>query len=288
MKINEPVRNFVRHPEKALKHYQNSIPKGIFRYCPQCKSKFYFRRVGRFQVCPECGYNFRVPAYQRLKMLTKKYEEWDAEVVTQDPLQFPDYEEKLQKAQSATKLKDAVWTGKAQLGDFSVALGIMDPYFIMGSLGTANGERITRLFERATTEQLPVVLLTASGGARMQEGILSLMQMAKISQAVNQHHQAGLLYLTILMGPTTGGVTASFASQADLIWAEPKALIGFAGRRVIEQTINKKLPADFQSAENAFKNGFLDAIVPRDQQLAALEQVLTVFNAQKWGGSQDE
>jgi acetyl-CoA carboxylase carboxyl transferase subunit beta len=216
-------------------------------------------------------------------MLTKYFEEWDADISFDDPLQFPDYEAKLKKAQSATHLKDGVLTGLATINGQQTALGIMDPLFIMGSLGTANGERITRLFERATEQELPVVLLTASGGARMQEGIYSLMQMAKISQAVNQHGDAGLAYISVLMDPTTGGVTASFATQADVTLAEPQALIGFTGKRVIEQTINKQLPDDFQSAENSLKRGFIDEIVPRDQLAKRLGQLLTIFNAPKWG-----
>ncbi|UQS82049.1 acetyl-CoA carboxylase carboxyl transferase subunit beta [Bombilactobacillus folatiphilus] len=280
--------HFAPHPSQALNSYHQNVPRGIFRYCPHCGLKFYFRRAGKYQMCPECGYGFRVNAHQRLKMLTKVFEEWDKDVTTTDPLDFPDYQDKLRKARSKTKLSDSVLTGKAQIKDHEVALGIMDPNFIMGSLGTATGERLTRLFEQATQQQLPVVLLTASGGARMQEGIHSLMQMAKVSQAVNAHRQAGLLYIVILMDPTTGGVTASFASQADITLAEPKALLGFAGRRVIEQTINRQLPPDFQSVENAYQNGFIDALVPRTQQVAKLDQLLTIFEAQKWGGFHHE
>lgn len=174
-------------------------------------------------------------------------------------------------------------TGLAKIDDQPVALGIMDPLFIMGSLGTANGERLTRLFERATEKQLPVVLLTASGGARMQEGIYSLMQMAKISVAVNEHGDAGLAYISVIMDPTTGGVTASFATQADITLAEPHALLGFTGKRVIEQTINKQLPDDFQSAENSYKRGFIDEIVPRDKLAGRLSQLLRILEAPKWG-----
>ncbi|MBA1433923.1 acetyl-CoA carboxylase carboxyltransferase subunit beta [Bombilactobacillus bombi] len=286
MDANDRFRNFVRHPKDALQHYKINVPQGLFRTCPKCHAHFYFRKAGHYQVCPDCGYGFRVSAHQRLKMLTKTYQEWDAQISTQDPLQFPDYLKKIKDAQNKTQLQDSVWTGKAKIGDYSVALGIMDPYFIMGSLAPATGERLTKLFERATQQNLPVVLLTASGGARMQEGILSLMQMAKVSQAINDHRQAHLLYLAILMDPTTGGVTASFASQADIIWGEPRALIGFAGRRVIEQTINKKLPRDFQNAEKVLQNGFLDAIVPREQQVAQLQRVLAIFAAQTWRGEQ--
>lgn len=284
MSVNEQVRHFAQHPQAALQKYHLSVPQGIFRICPYCQQKYYFRSFGKYQVCPDCGYGLRVRAYQRLKMLTKKTLEWDKDLTTTDPLAFPNYLQKVQQAQAKTKLKDAVWTGQARIAHHEVALGIMDPTFIMGSLGTSNGERLTRLFEKATIQELPVILLCASGGARMQEGILSLMQMAKISQAVTQHRQAGLFYLSILMDPTTGGVTASFATQADVIWAEPHALIGFAGQRVIEQTMNKALPPDFQSAEKAYERGFIDAIVPRPQQSVALEQMLSIMAATRWTG----
>lgn len=273
---------FNAHSHDVLESYQEKVPKGIFRRCPKCGDKFYFRRAGKYHLCPSCGYGFRVTARTRLKMLTKSFTEWDADLATSDPLNFPGYKEKIKKMQSKTKLKDAVLTGQADIKGHETALGIMDPVFIMGSLGTATGERITRLFERATAKRLPVILYTASGGARMQEGIHSLMQMAKISQAVNDHRAAGLVYISVIMDPTTGGVTASFASQADIILAEPKALIGFAGRRVIEQTINKKLPANFQSVENAYQNGFIDEIVPRPKQAEQLSQLLSIFAAKKW------
>ncbi|MDF7672799.1 acetyl-CoA carboxylase carboxyltransferase subunit beta [Lactobacillus sp. ESL0701] len=279
---------FARHPKQALKDYEEKVPKGIFRYCQKCGAKFYFARAGKYHVCPNCGYGFRVTARQRLKMLTKQFTEWDTDLTTTDPLKFPGYQEKLTKAREQTKLQDAVLTGQAEIRGQQAALGIMDPAFIMGSLGTANGERITRLFEKATELSLPVIMFTASGGARMQEGIQSLMQMAKISQAVNDHRAAGLPYIVVIMDPTTGGVTASFASQADIILAEPKAMVAFAGRRVIEQTIHKKLPQGFQSAENAYQNGFVDAIVPRSQQVDKLGQLLTIFAGQKWRGANGE
>ncbi|WP_246147459.1 acetyl-CoA carboxylase carboxyltransferase subunit beta [Secundilactobacillus folii] len=267
-----------------LKHYQAKVPNGIWMVCPHCGASFYFKRAGQYKVCPECGYGFRVTAHRRLRMLTHHFDEWDAGLETADPTEFPDYERKIKKAQSTTHLKDGVLTGKAQIGSQTAALGIMDPLFIMGSLGTANGERITRLFEKATSQHLAVILLTASGGARMQEGIYSLMQMAKISQAVNDHSDAGLAFISVIMDPTTGGVTASFASQADITLAEPKALLGFTGKRVIEQTINKQLPADFQSVENGYKRGFIDEIVSREALPGRLEQLLGILTAKKWGG----
>lgn len=285
MSFGEHVKRFSSRSVSMLAHYQAKVPNGIWQECPHCHASFYFKRAGQYRVCPECGYGFRVTAHRRLKMLTKHFEEWDAELETKDPTEFPEYDRKIKKAQSATHLKDGVLTGKATIGDYPVALGIMDPLFIMGSLGTANGERITRMFEKATEQQLPVVLLTASGGARMQEGIHSLMQMAKISQAVNDHSTAGLSYISVIMDPTTGGVTASFASQADITLAEPKALYGFTGKRVIEQTINKALPDDFQSVENSYKRGFIDEIVPRERMAERLTQLLSILEAKKWGGA---
>lgn len=276
------TEKFECHPKQALRNYKNNVPKGIFFSCKKCGEQFYYTFAGKYKVCPNCGYGFRVTARERLKMLTNDFEEWDEDISTNDPLHFPGYREKLAKAQQHTKLKDAVLTGKARLEDKNVALGIMDPDFIMGSLGTATGEKITRLFERATDQKLPVVIFTASGGARMQEGIHSLMQMAKISQAVNDHRAAGLVFIAVIMDPTTGGVTASFASQADIILAEPKAMLAFAGRKVIEKTIHKKLPLDFQSSENVYRNGFVDAIVPREKQISTLQQLLTIFTSKGW------
>ena len=219
--------------------------------------------MGRYQACPSCQYGFRITARERLEWLVDDFTELDDQLQTKDPLDFPGYQAKLAKAQAKTKLNDSVLTGLAKIGQTSFALGIMDPQFIMGSLGTITGEKITRLFEEATRKNLAVVLFTASGGARMQEGIFSLMQMAKVSQAVKNHANAGLFYLTVLTDPTTGGVTASFAMQGDIILAEPHALVGFAGKRVIEQTIHQRVPEDIQAAETVLKEGFVDEIVPR-------------------------
>ena len=286
MLFGEHVKRFSSRSVPKLKHDQAKVPSGIWQECPHCHAGFYFKKAGQYRVCPECGYGFRVTARRRLKMLTKHFEEWDSDLETRNPTEFPDYQRKIKKAQSATHLKDGVLTGKALIDDYPVALGIMDPLFIMGSLGTANGERLTRLFEKATEQQLPVIVLTASGGARMQEGIYSLMQMAKISQAVNDHGKAGLAYISVIMDPTTGGVTASFASQADVTLAEPKALYGFTGKRVIEQTINKQLPNDFQSVENGYQRGLIDEIFPREQLAQRLSQLLSILEAKKWGETQ--
>ena len=238
----------------------------------------------REKICPHCDYNFRISAWQRLALIIdeKSLEEWDTELVTKDPLDFPGYQEKIQKMQEKTGLHEAVLTGKATINGLSFAVGVMDSNFIMGSMGTVVGEKITRLFERAEKEQLPVVLFTASGGARMQEGIFSLMQMAKISAAVKRHNNAGLFYLTVLTDPTTGGVTASFAMEGDVIIAEPQSLIGFAGRRVIEQTIKQELPDDFQKAEFLLAHGFVDEIVPRKELKKTIYGLLELHTQKGW------
>lgn len=269
------------HRQPQMK-FKNKIPDNLFIQCPHCKRGFYYRNFGAFRVCPDCGYGLRLKAKERLEMLTADYAAWDEDLSSDDPLHFPDYPKKLQKAQAATGLNDSVWTGRARIEGADVALGIMDPTFIMGSLGTITGEKITRLFEQAIALKLPVVLLTASGGARMQEGVPALMQMAKISQAVAKHSAAGLFYLTVLTDPTTGGVTASFAMEGDMIIAEPHTLVGFAGRRVIEQTINKELPPDFQSGEQLQKNGFVDQIVPRKALGSFIAKVVRL-NQREWG-----
>lgn len=189
-------------------------------------------------------------------------------------MHFPNYDQKIAKAKKTSGLNEAVMTGLATIQGQQFALGIMDPTFIMGSLGQMTGEKLSRLFEKATEKKLPVVLFTASGGARMLEGILSLMQMAKVTNAVAKHSQAGLLYIVVLTDPTTGGVTASFASEGDIILAEPHAMVGFAGRRVIEQTIHEKLAADMQDAENVLKHGFIDHVVKRQDEKKTLAWLL--------------
>ena len=220
------------------------IPDGLFLACPYCGTQMYNKQLGDYRVCAKCGYGFRLQARERVALLTDNFEEMDADIEMTTP-DFPGYAEKLARAKSQTDLGESVLTGVANIEGEQMALGVMDSYFMMGSLGSMTGEKITRLFEYATAHQLPVVLFTASGGARMQEGINSLMQMAKVSAAVAAHQEAGLLYLVVLTDPTTGGVTASFAMQGDVTLAEPHALVGFAGARVIESTIHEKLPKDF-------------------------------------------
>lgn len=241
------------------------VPDELFSQCPGCKHTIYQKDLGSERICPHCNYTFRISAQERLDLTidSGSFLEMFTGIETQDPLNFPGYQKKLATMREKTGLDEAVLTGTASIKEQKVALGIMDSNFIMASMGTVVGEKITRLFEYATVENLPVVLFTASGGARMQEGIMSLMQMAKISAAVQRHSKAGLFYLTILTDPTTGGVTASFAMEGDIILAEPQSLVGFAGRRVIENTVRETLPDDFQKAEFLLEHGFVDAIVKR-------------------------
>ena len=261
------------------------VPDNLWAKCPNCKHMLYTKDIGLEKICPYCSYNFRISAWERIAITIdeKSFEEWDNDLFTKDPLSFPGYVDKVTKTQESTGLDEAVLTGKATIMGDSLALGIMDSHFIMGSMGTVVGEKITRLFEKATLEKLPVVIFTASGGARMQEGIMSLMQMAKISAAVKRHSDAGLFYLTVLTDPTTGGVTASFAMEGDIILAEPQSMIGFAGRRVIEQTIKQELPEDFQKAEFLLEHGFVDQIVPRTDLKERISQLLRLHDGRSWG-----
>lgn len=252
------------------------VPDELFSKCPACKEILYKKDLGLEKTCQHCSYNFRITAQERLALTVDEgsFEELFTGIETKNPLDFPNYLEKLAATRQKTGLDEAVLTGKATIGVQPVALGIMDSNFIMASMGTVVGEKITRLFELAIEERLPVVLFTASGGARMQEGIMSLMQMAKISAAVKRHSNAGLFYLTVLTDPTTGGVTASFAMEGDIILAEPQTLVGFAGRRVIESTVRENLPDDFQKAEFLQEHGFVDAIVKRQDLPATISRLL--------------
>lgn len=245
--------------------------------CPACKKELIKATVVKKKyVCYECGHYFRVRAKNRIKMVADagSFEAWGEELTTGNPLNFPEYEDKVAQTQEKTGLKEGVTIGKCTIYGEQTVLGVIDARFMMGSMGHVVGERITMAMERATEEKLPVILFCCSGGARMQEGIISLMQMAKTSGAVKRHSDAGLLYVPVLTDPTTGGVTASFAMLGDIILAEPKALIGFAGPRVIEQTIGQKLPEGFQRAEFQLEHGFVDAIVERENLKSTLYQIL--------------
>ncbi|WP_407855949.1 acetyl-CoA carboxylase, carboxyltransferase subunit beta [Enterococcus hailinensis] len=261
-----------------------TVPDDMWAKCPNCKRTLYKKEMGAEKVCPHCGYSFRISAWERLALTIdeKSFVDWDNDLEEKNPINFPDYLAKIDTMREKTGLDEAVITGLATITDQPIAIGVMDANFIMGSMGTVVGEKITRLFEKATQQQLPVVLFTASGGARMQEGIFSLMQMAKISAAVKRHSNAGLLYITVLTDPTTGGVTASFAMEGDIILAEPQTLVGFAGRRVIEQTIRQQLPEDFQKAEFLLQHGFIDQIIPRLELKGQLAQILDLHQQKGW------
>ncbi|HMF56630.1 MAG TPA: acetyl-CoA carboxylase, carboxyltransferase subunit beta [Pyrinomonadaceae bacterium] len=254
--------------------------ENVFVKCEECDEPLYKRDLEEsLQVCRHCGYHFRIGARERLAMLFDEgiYEELDAEVISVDPLEFVDskpYPERLEQARRVSGLPEAIINGTGNVGGHKVYAGAMDMLFIGGSMGSAVGEKVTRLIERAMKERAAVVIFAASGGARMQEGTLSLMQMAKIAAALAQLDEARLPFISVLTDPTTGGVTASFAMLGDAIIGEPKALIGFAGPRVIEQTIRQKLPKDFQRSEFLLEHGMLDAIVDRREMRAYIIKLL--------------
>ncbi|MBD2103461.1 acetyl-CoA carboxylase, carboxyltransferase subunit beta [Leptolyngbya sp. FACHB-261] len=261
---------------------QREIADGLWTKCAKCLVLAYAKDLSLNQmVCPECGHHMPVTVEQRINQLadTGTWVPLDESLVAGDPLEFRDrksYRDRLRETREKTGLKDGVQTGLGKLEGYPFALGVMDFRFMGGSMGSVVGEKLTRLAERATAEHIPLIFICASGGARMQEGMLSLMQMAKVSAALERHREAQLLYIPILTHPTTGGVTASFAMLGDICLAEPKALIGFTGRRVIEQTLRQKVPEDFQTAEYQLAHGLVDAIVPRPQLRKVLAQLLAL------------
>lgn len=247
--------------------------------CPTCSALISETEILKNNdFCPRCAHHFAVTARERIYSLCDEgtFEEWDADLASGNPLTFPDYENKLEKSREETHLPEAIITGKGSIGGMQCVIGAMEPRFMMGSMGSVVGEKICRAIEGAIERSLPVILSCCSGGARMQEGMLSLMQMAKTSAAVGRLNQAGLLYISILTHPTTGGVTASFASLADIIIGEPGALIGFTGPRVIEQTTGQKLPSGFQRSEYLLQHGMIDIIQPRLEMRSLLIRLLTV------------
>lgn len=275
-----------RDTSMQMKNLNEDTAKPVIT-CKKCGMVLQAKNYGRnLYVCPSCGQYGRLFARTRIKLTADadSFQELWGNMETVNPLDFQGYEEKIRTLQEKTKMREAVTTGVCTIGGMRTCIGVMDSHFLMASMGSVVGEKLTRLFEYATAKHLPVILFTASGGARMQEGIISLMQMAKVSAAVTRHSQAGGLYITVLTDPTTGGVTASFASLGDIILAEPHTTIGFAGRRVIEGTIGEKLPDNFQSAEFLQEHGFCDKIVPRNQMRHTLETLLRLHKPPKKSG----
>lgn len=263
---------------------QNEVPAGIMTKCPKCKKIMYTKELNEnLNVCFNCDHHITLPAYKRIEAITDEnsFVEFDKGMTSANPLDFPGYQEKIEKDQQKTDLSEAVVTGTAKLDGVQFGVAVMDARFRMGSMGSVVGEKICRIIDYATEHRLPFILFSASGGARMQEGIISLMQMGKTSVSLKRHSDAGLLYISYLTHPTTGGVSASFASVGDINLSEPKALIGFAGRRVIEQTINEKLPDDFQTAEFLLEHGQLDKVVHRKEMKETLAQLLKLHQEVK-------
>lgn len=270
---------------KEISEDKPSIPSGMWIKCDKCGSILYKEDLqANKYVCTKCNYHIRIKAITRIKFFFDEgsFRELGHQIKTKNPLGFKGYEEKLEKSKNSTPSSEAVITGVAKVNGIKVATGVMDSYFMMGSMGTVVGERLTEIIEYATLNKLPLIIFTTSGGARMQEGIFSLMQMAKVSAAIAKHDDAGLLYITVLTNPTTGGVTASFAMEGDIILSEPDALVGFAGRRVIENTINEKLPEDFQKAEFLLKKGFIDAIVDRRELRKCIYKILSIHEVKSY------
>ena len=284
--IDTKYKKASEEKEEAVYEGQPNIPQGLWRKCNKCGRPIYTEDVkNNFYICPKCDGYFRVHAYRRIEMTidSGSFEEWDREMEFVNPLNFPGYEKKVQAVREKTNLNEAVVTGRGTIHGQKTVIAVCDSRFIMSSMSHNVGEKIARAVERATALRLPVIIFACSGGARMQEGLVSLMQMEKTSAAIKRHSDAGLLYISVLTEPTTGGVTASFAMLGDIIIAEPKALIGFAGQRVIEQTIRQKLPEGFQRAEFQMEHGFVDLIVERPEMKDTLSSILRIHaNRNEW------
>jgi acetyl-CoA carboxylase carboxyl transferase subunit beta len=280
-------KDLFRKPQRYITVRSDAMPqeKGtLWIKCPECGEILYVRELEKnLNVCRKCSHHFRLSAPERLAITLDQdsFQELDSDLEAVDPLSFPEYKDKLVRAQEATGLQDAILTGTGSIMGWPVLVGVFEPHFIMGSMGSVVGEKITRLAERAIEKKLPLLLFSASGGARMQEGVFSLMQMAKTCAAIARLSEAGILYISVLTDPTTGGVTASFATLGDIIIAEPGALIGFAGRRVTEQTLKEKLPPDFQTAEFCLKHGLIDLVTPRQDLRPSLFRILSLHSGQK-------
>lgn len=270
-------KNYAVVSKVGLDIEKPNIPDGMWQKCPKCGAILYNEFLTKnLKVCTNCSYHFRLTAKERMEYTfdDSTFEEIKCDIVQRNPIDFAGYNEKHKNIQEKTDIDEAVLIGKGSINGKVAVAAIMDSHFMMGSMGTVVGERIATAVEYATENKMPLIIFTTSGGARMQEGIFSLMQMAKISGTLAKHSEKGLLYITVLTDPTTGGVTASFAMQGDIIISEPNALIGFAGRRVIESTINEKLPDDFQKAEFLFERGFIDKIVKREDLKEILSKIL--------------
>ncbi len=273
----EKLNIFKAFRNKNFKSEKKDVPEGIYVKCTNCGETLLRQELKeQLYVCPHCHEHLKISAQRRLKYLVDKgsFRELNGKMKFMNPIGFPNYEKKIKDLQIKTGLNEAVVTGVGKIDKISAVIAVMDSRFLMASMGNVVGEKITRAAEYATKKKLPLIIFSASGGARMQEGIISLMQMAKTSQAIAKHQNEGLLYISYITHPTTGGVTASFASLGDIIIAEPNALIGFAGPRVIEQTINQKLPEGFQRSEFMLKQGFIDMVVERKEMRQTLAKLL--------------
>ncbi|MGM0853418.1 MAG: acetyl-CoA carboxylase, carboxyltransferase subunit beta [Bacillota bacterium] len=274
-------KKYATIPSEAAKH---DVPEGIMTKCPDCKKIMYTKELQKnLKVCIHCGYHHGMSSPERVDSFIDEgtFKELDHDLISGNPLGFPDYEGKVEKDRKKTGMNEAVLTGSGKVNGIEVVTAIMDSRFRMGSMGSVVGEKITRAIEEADKRKVPFIIFTASGGARMQEGVLSLMQMAKTSVALNRLSENGGLFISIMTHPTTGGVSASFASVGDYNFAEPGALIGFAGRRIIEQTIREDLPEDFQTSEFLLKHGQLDGVISR---LELKEKIGTVLDIHQWDG----
>ena len=277
--------------ERSQAESRPEVPEGLLKKCNKCGGAIIAREAEEQNyICPKCGGYFRIPAYKRIELLADEgsFTEWDMEVDTNNPLDYKGYTEKLEGLRKKTGLREAVVTGYVRINGIGAAVGVCDGRFMMASMGKAVGEKITRLAERAAEERLPIILFTCSGGARMQEGMISLMQMAKTAAAMKRHSDGGNLSINVLTDPTTGGVTASFAMLGDIILAEPRALIGFAGPRVIEQTIRQKLPKGFQRSEFLLEHGFVDEIIERHNLKETLGRILKLHQSDNAGKVQED
>lgn len=274
-------KKYATIPTEKMKQ---DVPEGLMSKCPDCKHIMYTKELKKnLLVCQSCNYHYPMSSPERIGSLLDagSFTEYDEDMISENPLEFPGYLEKVDSDRKKTKINEAVVTGDGTINGHPTVIAVMDSRFRMGSMGSVVGEKITRAIERAIEKELPFIIFTASGGARMQEGILSLMQMAKTSVALKKLSDRGLLFISIMTHPTTGGVSASFASVGDYNFAEPKALIGFAGRRVIEQTIREDLPEDFQTAEFLLKHGQLDKVIPRHEMKDTLTTILKIHSGRR-------